>query len=96
MFLIGFHGLYILYFFILLIIIFFIYVRLKYRFWFIQPVFHFYDFHYWIRNVGIISNELPQKNKFTNFYNIKTFSTLSENQWKNITAFIQLNYLKNH
>jgi hypothetical protein len=95
MFLIGFHGLYILYFFILLIIIFFIYIRLKYRFWFIQPVFHFYDFHYWIRNVGIISNELPQKNKFTNFYNIKTFSTISENQWKNITAFIQLNYLKN-
>lgn len=95
MFLIGFHGLYILYFFILLIIIFFIYIRLKYLFWVIQPVFHFYDFHYWMRNVGIISNELPQKNKFTNFYNIKTFSTLSENQWKNITAFIQLNYLKN-
>jgi len=76
-------------------IIFFIYIRLKYRFWSIQPVFHFYDFHYWIRKVGIISKELPEKNKFTNFHNITTFSTLSENQWKNITAFIQLNYLRN-
>jgi len=95
MFLIGFYGLHILYFFIFSIIIFFIYIRLKYRFWSIQPVFHFYDFHYWIRNVGIISRELPEKNKFTNFHNIKTYSSLTDNQWKNITAFIQLNYLRN-
>ena len=89
MFLIGF------YFFIFSIIFFFIYIRLKYKFWSIQPVFHFYDFHYWIRNVGIISRELPEKNKFTNFHNIKTYSSLTDNQWKNITAFIQLNYLRN-
>lgn len=95
MFLIGIHGFYIFYFFIILIIFFFIYIRLKYRFWAIQPVFHFYDFHYWIKNVGIISKELPEKNKFTNFHNIKTYSSLTENQWKNITAFIQLNYLRN-
>lgn len=95
MFSIRFYGIYILYFFIFLIIFFFIYIRLKYKFWSIQPVFHFYDFHYWIRNVGIISQELPKKNKFTNFHNIKTYSSLTDNQWKNITAFIQLNYLKN-
>jgi hypothetical protein len=87
----------ILYFFIILIIFFFIYIRLKYKFWSIQPVFHFYDFHYWIKNVGIISNELPKKNKFTNFQNIKTHTSnsLTDNQWKNIVAFIQLNYLRN-
>lgn len=95
MFLIGFYGMYILYFFIFSIIFFFIYIRLKYKFWAIQPVFHFYDFHYWIKNVGIISRELPEKNKFTNFHNIKTYSSLTDNQWKNITAFIQLNYLRN-
>jgi hypothetical protein len=95
MFSIRFYGIYILYFFIFSIIFFFIYIRLKYKFWSIQPVFHFYDFHYWIRNVGIISQELPEKNKFTNFHNIKTYSSLTDNQWKNITAFIQLNYLKN-
>ena len=88
---------FILYFFIFLIIFFFIYIRLKYKFWSIQPVFHFYDFHYWIRNVGIISAELPKKNKFTNFQNIKTYMShsLTDNQWKNIVAFIQLNYLRN-
>lgn len=88
---------YFLYFFILLIIFFFIYIRLKYKFWSIQPVFHFYDFHYWIKNVGIISSELPEKNKFTNFKNIKTYTsdTITDNQLKNITAFIQLNYLRN-
>lgn len=85
----------ILYFFIFLIIFFFIYIRLKYKFWAIQPVFHFYDFHYWFRNVGIISTKLPEKNKFTNCHNIKTYTSLTDNQWKNITAFIQLNYLKN-
>lgn len=89
--------LYFLYFFIFLIIFFFIYIRLKYKFWSIQPVFHFYDFYYWIKNVGIISTELPEKNKFTNFQNIKTFisDSLTDNQWKNIVAFIQLNYLRN-
>lgn len=87
----------ILYFFIIFIIFFFIYIRLKYKFWSIQPVFHFYDFHYWIKNVGIISTELPEKNKFTNFKNIKTHTSnsLTDNQWNNIVAFIQLNYLRN-
>ena len=87
----------ILYFFIFLIIFFFVYIRLKYKFWAIQPVFHFYDLYYWIKNVGIISTDLPKKNKFTNFQNIKTYisNSLTENQWKNIVAFIQLNYLRN-
>lgn len=81
--------------FIFLIIFFFIYIKLKYQFWSIQPVFHFYDFYYWFKNVGIISTNLPNKNKYTNFYNVKTYTSLNENQWKNVTAFIQLNYLKN-
>jgi hypothetical protein len=53
--------------------------------------------HYWIRNVGIINSELPIKNKFVNFQNIKTYTTtdLTTNQWLNISTFIQLNYLRN-
>jgi hypothetical protein len=86
---------YLFYSFIFLIIFFFIYIKLKYHFWSIQPVFHFYDFYYWIKNVGIISTNLPNKNKYTNFNNVKTYVSLNENQWKNITTFIQLNYLKN-
>ena len=57
---------------IILIIFFFIYIRIKYRFWALQPVFHFYDLYYWIVNIGIIRNELPEKNRYTNFKNIKT------------------------
>jgi hypothetical protein len=65
--------LYLIAFFILLVCIFFISIRLKYRFWSIQPVFHYYDLYYWIFDIGIINYELPQKNKYTNFKNIQTF-----------------------
>lgn len=78
-------------------ILFFIYVKLKYQFWTLQPVFHFYDFNYYIKNTGIINTELPKKNKYTNFNNLHFYNsnTLTKNQWKNIVAFIQINYLQN-
>ena len=66
--------LYIIAFFILLIILFFIYIRLKYKFWALQPVFHFYDIYYWFINVGIIRQELPDKNKYVNLKQIKVFA----------------------
>lgn len=83
---------------IILIILFFIYIRIKYRFWAIQPVFHFYDLYYWIVNIGIIRNELPTKNRYTNFKNIKTisFDILSEQNIKDFTLLVQLNYLRNN
>lgn len=65
--------LYLIAFIILLVSIFFLYIRLKYRFWSIQPVFHYYDLYYWIFNIGIINHELPEKNKYTNIKNIRTF-----------------------
>ena len=55
---------------ILLVILFYLYLRIKYKFWSIQPVFHFYDVYYWIYNVGIIRHELPEKNKYCNFKDI--------------------------
>ena len=59
---------------ILLIILFFIFIRIKYRFWALQPVFHFYDLYYWLVNVGIIRHELPETNRYTNFKEITTYS----------------------
>lgn len=81
---------------IALIILFFGYIKLKYRFWSCQPVFHFYDFHYWMKNVGIINEDLPQKNKFTNLTNVKTISSdkITKKQWKDILILIQINYLR--
>jgi hypothetical protein len=77
--------------------LFFIYIKLKYKFWALQPVFHFYDIHYWFKNVGIINKDLPNKNKYTNFTNIETldFKKLTNKQYKQFLFMIQNNYLKN-
>ena len=90
--------LYILGFFILCIILFFSYVRLRYKFWAIQPVFHFYDVYYWFINVGIIRHELPEKNRYVNLKQITTklFENLDELTIKQLVILIRLNYLRNN
>jgi len=90
--------LYILGFFILCIILFFSYVRLRYKFWAIQPVFHFYDVYYWFINVGIIRQELPEKNRYVNLKQITTklFENVDELTIKQLVTLIQLNYLRNN
>jgi len=89
---------YILLFIITVIIFFFLFIRIKYRFWASQPVFHFYDLYYWIVNVGVIREELPEKNRYTNFKNIKTisFDILNDQNIKDFTLLVQLNYLRNN
>ena len=89
--------LYILGFIILCIILFFCYIRLKYKFWALQPVFHFYDLYYWFVNVGIIRKELPEKNRYTNFTSIRTFpfEDIKDKVLKEIVLLIGLNYLRN-
>ena len=90
--------LYILGFFILCIILFFSYIRLKYKFWSIQPVFHFYDVYYWFINVGIIRHELPEKNRYVNLKQITTklFENVDELTIKQLVILIRLNYLRNN
>lgn len=89
--------LYLLFGFILLVILFFIFIRLKYRFWALQPVFHFYDLYYWFINVGIIRKELPEKNKYVNLKQIttKTFDDLDKLTKMKILILIQQNYWVN-
>ena len=88
---------YILFFSTLIIIIIFIYIRLKYGFWAIQPVFHIYDIGYMIKSPGIINDFLPEKNKYTNFKNIDTivFSQLTSLQLQRFINLIKSNYLQN-
>ena len=71
---------YILFFGLLIIFTIYIYIRLKYGFWVMQPVFHVYDYSYMLNPPGIINNRLPEKNKYTNFKNVETivYSELSE------------------
>ena len=88
---------YILFFSVLIIFLIYIYIRLKYGFWFSQPVFHVYDLLYIFKPPGIIQHDLPEKNKYTNFKNIETiiFSELSELKKTRLVNFIRSNYLQN-
>ena len=88
---------YILCFGILIIFLIYIYIRVKYGFWVLQPVFHVYDFGYMFNPPGIIQDSLPEKNKYTNFKDIDTivFSQLSSIQKTRFTNLIKGNYLQN-
>ena len=88
---------YILCFGILIIFLIYIYIRLKYGFWVLQPVFHVYDFGYMLNPPGIIQHSLPEKNKYTNFKDIETivFSELTNIQKSRFTNLIKTNYLQN-
>jgi len=88
---------YILFFGLLIIFIIYTYIRVKFGFWAIQPVFHVYDLSYMLNPPGIINHELPKKNKYTNFKNIETimYNEVTDLQKKRMTHFIKLNYLRN-
>jgi hypothetical protein len=88
---------YILFFGILIIILVHIFIRLKFGFWALQPVFHIYDIGYMIKAPGIINESMPEKNKYTNFKNIETilFSELTSLQIQRFINLIKTNYLQN-
>ena len=73
------------------------YIRVKYGFWAIQPVFHVYNLFYMIWPPGIINHELPEKNKYTNFKNIETivYSELSDLKINKFVNFVKIHYLQN-
>lgn len=83
--------------FICIIFLVCLYIRFKYRFWCMQPVFHIYDFHYYIFPPGIIRHELPEKNKYCNFKNIETieFSMIEDYKIAKFANFVQSHYLRN-
>lgn len=80
---------------IVALLLFFAWVRWKYRFWALQPVFHFYNLsYYWIGSRGIIRHELPEKNRYVNDLNITTTSIeeLDPLTKKRLVTFIQHHY----
>jgi hypothetical protein len=88
---------YILFFGVLFILLIYIYIRIKFGFWAIQPVFHIYDFGYMWKPPGIIQQYLPEKNKYTNFKDIETivYSELTSLQIQRFINLIKRNYLQN-
>jgi len=88
---------YILFFTGLICVIIYMYIRLKYGFWFSQPVFHIYNINYMLYPPGIIRDTLPEKNKYTNFKDITTndIIELTSLQKINCVNFIRCHYLQN-
>jgi len=77
-------------------VLMFIYIRLKYRFWALQPVAHFYDVYYWFVDYGIIMIELPTKNKFYQpLVKTITFEDVKEHDLTKFVNFIHVNYIFN-
>ena len=48
------------------------FIKIKFHFWSIQPVFHIYDLYYWIKPNQIVEPALPDINKYVNLIDIKT------------------------
>jgi len=69
-----------------------LFVRHRSRFWSQQPVFHYYDVFMWFKP-GIISKELPPKNKYVNLVCIQTMSNLVVNALVPLIHLIQTHYL---
>ena len=86
---------YILYFILLFIIIIFIifklYIKIKYKFWANQPVFHKYNLYYRVFKRGIINKELPKLNRYCNFYNIivDKYEEVNDNIIKEIVELLK-------
>lgn len=82
---------------IVMIIILYAYVRIKYGFWYYQPVFHVYNIWYMFAPPGIIQHDLPRENKYTNFKNVETvlYNELPDFKLQRFIHFINANYLQN-
>ena len=81
---------------VLIFILLLIFIRIKFKFWALQPVFHYYDLQYWFANVGIIRHELPKPNRYTNFKEIRTyaFDKVPEDNIREMATLVQLNYFR--
>lgn len=88
--------LYIILFIIIILILVMGYIKLRYRFWSKQPVFHYYNILYWVRPPGIIQPDVPDSNEYVNIINVKTkdVTLLSETDTKKVVNFIGNHYLR--
>lgn len=90
--------LYLLIYTIIIFLSIFIVIKLKYKFWSSQPVFHTYNLSYWLYPPGILEHDMPKKTKFYDESIIcKNYNNLSKFQLTVLYAFLQMHYsyLKN-
>lgn len=82
---------------IVILVIFNLFLRIKFPFWSIQPVFHAYDLNHWLFPNRIINNELPTSNKYVKLLDIETFpiKTIPQDVSEKASLFIKEHYLRN-
>jgi hypothetical protein len=84
---------------IVVCILIYIYIKLTYTFWTLQPVFHIYDIGYFLHlyKFGIIQPNAPQLNRFTDLVHIKSkqFDELDDESIDILVKFISTHYLQN-
>ena len=77
--------------------LFYLYIKLRYRFWSSQPVFHIYNLKQWLLPSGIVQSKVPQKQ--IKFYDLKiitnNFQEISTEKKALIFYFIKRNLSKN-
>ena len=74
----------------------FAFIKLRFRFWSVQPVFHLYNLFYWIWPCGIIEHGQPPKTKFYNGKVLtKKFKDVSTEKKALFYTFIKSHFLNN-
>lgn len=73
-----------------------IYFKIKYKFWSIQPVFHFHKLKYWFYPCGLIEKGNLKINKYYDMKNVifKKISECSELELSKFNDFIKKHYLR--
>ena len=71
-------------------------IKIKFHFWSVQPVFHIYDIHHWLRPNRVIESALPSINKYVNILDIHTeaIDAMSEADVSAFCEFIKDNFLR--
>ena len=72
------------------------FIKIKFHFWSIQPVFHIYDIYHWLKPHQIVDAALPEINKYVNLIDIKTkkVEDLTELETSRFCSFLKSFYLR--
>ena len=77
-------------------LLFFAFIKFRFRFWSVQPVFHLYNLFYWIWPCGIIHHGQPPKTKFYDAKVLTTkFADVSTEKKALFYTFIKSHFLNN-
>jgi len=80
----------------LILVVLFVYIKIKYPFWNIQPVFHTYDYwRYYYKTPFVIHKFRPVKSKFCDFANVSTKNLVdcTDEDMRELTNLLQCYYV---